>query len=109
MKAWVMQTMFDDYQTVFWKTDRHNRIHILHFQVGDNQNLPANEGRLYAAMNHEKPSGGFEKGEKKGWGDSKTPSGWEKGKKKGWHGEKTPPGFVVGTETETEAETTKTE
>ena len=51
MEAWIKPTEFPDFTTIFWKTDRHNRIHMLHFQV---------DGRLYAAMNKEKPSGGFE-------------------------------------------------
>ncbi len=51
MEAWIKQTSFTDYQTIFWKTDRHNRIHMLHFQVGDNQNFPANAGRLYSCLN----------------------------------------------------------
>ena len=40
--AWIYSTSFPDFTTVFWKTDRYNRIHQLHFQV---------DGRLYAAMN----------------------------------------------------------
>ncbi|MBI3999730.1 MAG: LamG domain-containing protein [Candidatus Omnitrophica bacterium] len=58
MEAWINQTSFIDYQTIFWKTDRHNRIHMLHFQVGDG--APANIAGLYGAMNHEVSSGGFE-------------------------------------------------
>ena len=53
MSAWIKQTGFTDYQTIFWKTDRYDRIDMLHFQVGDNQNLPTNEARLYSAMNGE--------------------------------------------------------
>ncbi len=51
MEAWINQTNFTDYQTIFWKTDRHDRVDMLHFQVGDNTNLPASEGRLYACLN----------------------------------------------------------
>lgn len=58
MEAWIMQSLFDDYQTIFWKTDRNNRIHMLHFQVGDSS--PNTESGLYAAMNKEVSSGGFE-------------------------------------------------
>lgn len=38
--------------------------------------------------------GGFEKGEKKGWGESKVPPGWSKGEKKGWGEEEVPPGLA---------------
>ncbi len=58
--AWINPTDYPDYTTVFWKTDRNNRIHMLHFQVGDNGNFPVDEGRSYAAMNKEAGSGGFE-------------------------------------------------
>lgn len=51
MEAWIYQTGFTDYQTIFWKTDRHDRVDMLHFQVGDNTNLPASESRLYACLN----------------------------------------------------------
>lgn len=44
--------------------------------------------------------GGFEKGEKKGWGESKTPPGWSKGEKKGWNDEGVPPGLKTEEETE---------
>ena len=37
---------------------------------------------------------GFKKGEKKGWGESKTPPGWSKGKKKGWKEAGAPPGLA---------------
>ena len=42
MSAWINSTNFPDYTTIFWKTDRHNRPHMLHFQVN---------GSLYACMN----------------------------------------------------------
>lgn len=38
--------------------------------------------------------GGFEKGEKKGWGESKTPPGWSQGEKKGWGEKDMPPGLA---------------
>lgn len=38
--------------------------------------------------------GGFEKGEKKGWGESQVPPGWSHGKKKGWDDKKMPPGLA---------------
>lgn len=37
--------------------------------------------------------GGFEKGEKKGWGESQVPPGWSKGQKKGWGEADLPPGL----------------
>lgn len=51
MEAWIKQTSFTDYQTIFWKTDRYDRVDMLHFQIGDNQGLPASKGRLYACLN----------------------------------------------------------
>lgn len=36
---------------------------------------------------------GFEKGEKKGWGESSVPPGWGKGDKKGWGEASLPPGL----------------
>ncbi len=51
LAAWIYPTEFPDYTTIFWKTDRNNRVDMLHFQV---------DGKLYGAMNQEKPSGGFE-------------------------------------------------
>jgi hypothetical protein len=40
-----------------------------------------------------KPPEGYEKGQKKGWGEGQTPPGWEKGQKKGWGEGQTPPGW----------------
>ena len=37
--------------------------------------------------------GGFEKGQKTGWGESQVPPGWSHGEKKGWDGQTTPPGL----------------
>lgn len=37
---------------------------------------------------------GFEKGEKKGWGESEVPPGWSHGEKKGWGEAGTPPGLT---------------
>lgn len=42
--------------------------------------------------------GGFEKGEKKGWGESEVPPGYSHGEKKGWEGKDTPPGLTPGEE-----------
>jgi len=42
LSAWINPTEFPDYTTIFWKTDRHFREHMLHFQVN---------GRLYGCMN----------------------------------------------------------
>ena len=50
LSAWIKPTLYPDFTTIFWKTDRHNKIHQLHFQVN---------GRLHAAMNQEAGSGGF--------------------------------------------------
>ena len=51
LSAWIKSTSYPDFTTIFWKTDRHNRIHQLHFQV---------DGRLHAAMNQIEPEGGFQ-------------------------------------------------
>lgn len=51
LSAWIKSTSYPDFTTIFWKTDRHNRIHQLHFQV---------DGRLHAAMNQPEPEGGFQ-------------------------------------------------
>jgi hypothetical protein len=48
--AWIHPTSYPDFITIFWKTDRHNLIHQLHFQV---------DGRLHAAMNTPAHLGGF--------------------------------------------------
>ena len=49
--AWIKPTSYPDFTTIFFKTDRFNLIHQLHFQV---------DGRLYAAMNTPANQGGFE-------------------------------------------------
>lgn len=51
LSAWINPTEFPDFTTIYWKTDRYNRIHMLHFQTDE---------RLYAAMNQPAPEGGFE-------------------------------------------------
>ncbi len=42
MEAWINPIAYPDYTTIFWKTNRHFRPHMLHFQVN---------GSLYACMN----------------------------------------------------------
>ncbi|MDA9101145.1 LamG domain-containing protein, partial [Omnitrophica bacterium] len=57
MEAWIYPMLglpSGDYGGIFKKTDRYNRVHMLHFQVN------AAQERLYAAMNQQKPDGGFE-------------------------------------------------
>ncbi len=49
--AWIKSTAFPDFTTIFFKTDRFNLIHQLHFQV---------DGRLYTAMNRRVSEGGYE-------------------------------------------------
>lgn len=49
--AWIKPTGFPDFTTIFFKTDRFNLIHQLHFQV---------DGRLYAGMNEPVRPPGFE-------------------------------------------------
>ncbi len=55
LEAWILPTAYplgnSDFGTIYFKTDRNNRVDMLHFQVGDNRNVPTTEGRLYAAMN----------------------------------------------------------
>lgn len=51
MSAWIKPSSYPDFLTIFFKTDRNNLIHQLHFQV---------DGRLYCAMNRPTSEGGFE-------------------------------------------------
>lgn len=60
---------------------------------------------VYAKGKQEGMPKGFEKGKKKGWGESKVPPGWTKGEKKGWDGKEVPPG--LDTEEDTEEEDTE--
>lgn len=55
LEAWILATAYplgnSDFGTIYFKTDRENRVHQLHFQVGDNVNVPTTQGRLLAGMN----------------------------------------------------------
>lgn len=53
--------------------------------LGDNSDptsSPLAEAYEHPVSPHKPP--GWEKGEKRGWGDSEVPPGWEKGEKTGW-------------------------
>jgi len=43
LAAWIKPTSIPGWVTLFFKTDRHNQIHMLHVQT---------DGRLHAALNN---------------------------------------------------------
>lgn len=56
--------------------------------------VQAEEDKTEQTSEKGKTPAGFEKGEKKSWGDREVPSGWSKGEKAGWGDSDRPPGLA---------------